>query len=324
LTFSAKCLIISAMRAVAFVLVPKFSMIALYGAMEPLRVANRFKADAFSWRFLSVDGEPVAASNGIPVSVSGPVSQVGSPDLTLFCASYEPQAAMTRAVLGALHKLARKGGIIGGMDTAPFLMAEAGVLDGHRATCHWESLPGFRESYPSVEAGQSLYVIDRKRMTCAGGAAAIDMMLAWIGQIHGKALSVQVADQLVHFRSGAEEARAPAGARYGTSDARVLAVIAAMEANVEEPLRADALAAAAGVSSRQLERLFAAQLGKTPARFYLDLRLERAERLITYSEMSMRDVALATGFSSPALFSRAFREKYGKPPSSISMSARQV
>ena len=305
------------MRDVAFVLVPKFSMIALYGALEPLRIANRFLPDAFSWRFVSSDGGPVAASNGIPVSVSGPISALGSPDLALFCASYEPQAGVTRGVLGALHRLARGGGIIGGMDTAPFLMAEAGVLDGHRATCHWESLPGFRESYPSVEAVQALYVLEPKRMTCAGGAAAIDMMLAWIAQIHGKGLSVQVADQLVHFRPAAEEARAPAGARYGTSDARVLAVIAAMEANVEEPLRADALAAAAGVSSRQLERLFGAQLGKTPARFYLDLRLERAERLITYSEMSMRDVALATGFSSPALFSRVFRARYGKAPSGV-------
>ena len=304
------------MKDVAFLLVPKFSMIALYGALEPLRVANRFAAGAFSWRFLSVDGGPVAASNGIPVSVSGPISSLGAPDLAMLCASYEPQAGNSRALKGALHKLARKGGMIGGMDTAPFLMAEAGVLDGHRATCHWESLPGFRESYPRVEVEQALYVIDRQRMTCAGGASAIDMMLAFIGALHGKKLAVQVADQLVHFRAG-DEARAPAEARHGTRDRRLLKVIGAMEANLEEPLGLAELAAVAGLSGRHLERRFAAELGRGPARFYLDLRLERAERLITYSEMGMRDVALATGFSSPALFSRAFKARYGRPPSSL-------
>ena len=158
---------------------------------------------------------------------------------------------------------------------------------------------------------------DGKRMTCAGGAAAIDMMLAWIGQIHGKKLAVQVADQLVHFRSGAEGARAPAGERHGTRDGRLLRAVAAMEANIEEPLRLSQLAIEAGLSERHLERLFREALGKGPQRFYLDLRLERAERLITYSEMSMRDVALATGFSSPALFSRAFKGRYGKSPSGL-------
>lgn len=305
---------------VAFLLVPKFSMIALYGALEPLRVANRFAgADTFSWRFVSADGQPVAASNDIPVSVSGMLPDIGKPDMAVISASYEPEKGITRPMLSAVKALARKRVLLAAIDTGPFLLAEAGLLDDYRATCHWESLPGFRESYPRVQAEQSLYVTDHDRMTCAGGAAAIDMMLDWIGRLLGRPLAVLVADQLVHFRSVEQpaQARLPAAARYGTTDARLLKIITAMEEQGEDPLDARALAAVAGISMRQMERLFADKLNERPMGFYLKLRLEKAERLITYSTMSMREIAVACGFSSLPLFSRSFRARYGKPPSAL-------
>eukprot|EP01030_Chromulinospumella_sphaerica_P032401 gene32401-33147_t len=157
---------------VAFLLIPKFSMIALYGALEPLRVANRFAgAGTFSWRFVSADGQPVAASNDIPVSVSGGLADIGKPDMAVISASYEPEKGITRPMIGAVKALARKRVLLAAIDTGPFLLAEAGLLDDYRATCHWESLPGFRESFARVQAEQALYVTDRDRMTCAGGAA---------------------------------------------------------------------------------------------------------------------------------------------------------
>ncbi len=111
-------------------------------------------------------------------------------------------------MLSAVKALARRRVLMAAIDTGPFLLAEAGLLDGHRATCHWESLPGFRESFPEVQAEQALYVTDRDRMTCAGGAAAIDMMLDWIGRLLGKPLAVAVADQLVHYRSAEQPGQA--------------------------------------------------------------------------------------------------------------------
>ena len=180
-------------------------------------------------------------------------------------------------------------------------------------------LPGFRESYPQVLAEQSLYVTDRDRMTSAGGAAAIDMMLHWIGRLLGGPLAVAVADQLVHFRSMEQpsQARLPVAARYGVDDARLLKIISAMEEQSEDPLDAAALAAVAGISLRQMERLFHDKLGQRPMGFYLALRLEKAERLLTYSHMSVRDVSVACGFSSLPLFSRSFKSRYGRPPSSF-------
>jgi AraC family carnitine catabolism transcriptional activator len=307
LTFFAMNLSFFAMATydVTFLLVPRFSMIALYGAVEPLRVANRYAGPTFSWRFVSVDGQPVAASNDIPVSVSGDLKQIGRPAMAVVSASYQPEAGLSPAMLAAVRRLAGQRVLLAGIDTGPFILAEAGVLDGHRATCHWESLPG--------------YETDRGRMTCAGGSAAIDMMLDWISQLLGRPVAIAVADQLVHFRAAEsrEEARVPARARFGTDDPRLLAAIAAMEDQCEDPLTAAALASIAGVSQRQLERLFRDKLGVRPMAVYGRLRLERAERLINYSRMSLRDIALATGFSSPAEFSRGFSRHFGRPPGSL-------
>ncbi len=308
---------------VVFLLIPRFSMIALYGALEPLRVANRFAGPVFSWRFVSAGGGPVAASNDIPVSVSGGLKEIGRPAMAVVSASYEPERGTTKPLLAAIRRLARDKVLLAGIDTGPFLLAKAGVLDGHRTTCHWESLPGFRESYPQVQATQALYEIDRDRMTCAGGAAAIDMMLEWIGRLLGRPLAVTVADQLVHFRypDGERQARVPARARYGTGDSRLLAIIAAMEGESDEPLDAATLAQIGGISVRQMERLFARALKQRPMGFYVDLRLEKAERLLTYSPMSVRDVSVACGFTSLAQFSRAFKTKHGRPPSALRRSA---
>lgn len=302
---------------VVFHLVPKFSMIALFGALEPLRVANRYAPDSFGWSFTSDDGQPVAASNGIPVSVSGKLLGHPAVGMVVVCASYEPEKAPRKSVLKALHRLAAANVVLAGIDTGPFFLAWAGLLDGYRATCHWESLPGFRESFPHVLVQQSLYEFDRNRLTCAGGASAIDMMLAWIRDRLGQSVATTVADQLMHFRlaDAGQVARIPAGLRFGTQDARLLRVIAAMEGGIEDRLTAATLADVAGLSLRQLERLFHNALGQRMMQFYLRLRLERAQNLLDYSALSMQEIAVATGFSSLALFSRSFRNVFGASPS---------
>src|SRR5438045_4089812 len=200
LTFSVWNLIISDMRRrdLVFLLIPRFSMIALFSALEPLRVANRFAGDIFSWRFASIDGNPTSASNGIPVSVTTAIDGIGRPDVVVVCASYEHEAGMVRSTLNELRRLARNGTLLAGVDTGAFLLAEAGVLDGYRATCHWETLPAFRESYPKIDVADDTYVLDRGRMTASGGAAPLDMMIDWLGAIESEALASRVADSLVH------------------------------------------------------------------------------------------------------------------------------
>lgn len=301
---------------VIFHLLPRFSMIALFGALEPLRVANRFAPGSFSWAFSSDTGEAVSASNDIPVSATRRLSEIDVAAMVVVCASYEPEKAPRQPVVKALHRLAARKVVIAGIDTGPFFLAWAGLLDGRRATCHWESLPGFRESFPKVQVVQSLYEFDGDRLTCAGGASTIDMMLAWINQRLGPVIAAQVADQLLHFRlaQGEIPARLPVASRYGTNDPRLLAAIKLMESQVEEPVTAGELAKAAHVSLRHLERLFHSAIGQRLMGFYLKVRLERAQNLITYSTLTMQEIAVATGFSSLPEFSRAFRRRHGASP----------
>ncbi len=207
---------------VTFLLVPRFSMIALYGAMEPLRVANRFAGNAFSWRFVSSDGKTRKRLERYPVSVSGGLADVGKPAMAMVCASYEHEAGVARPMLAAIRRLARAKVLLAGLDTGPFVLAEAGVLDGYRATCHWESLPGFRESYRAVQVREACFERDRDRMTCAGGAAAIDMMLAWINDVMGRELSVAVADS--SCTSARANRRGRSVSRRGPVSARVMHV----------------------------------------------------------------------------------------------------
>jgi AraC family carnitine catabolism transcriptional activator len=304
-------------RHVAFVLFQRFSMIALYGALEPLRVANRFAGPAFAWRFLSLDGRPVAASNDIPISVTGSLRDIGKPHMALFCASYEHEAALTRKACAVVRKLERQNVVLGGLDTGTFVLAEAGALDGYRATCHWESLPGFRERYPRVQATRGLFESDRGRLTCAGGAAAIDMMLHHIEALHGRALAIKVADQLVHVRpaAGRSEARLPTETRYQTGERRLVSILKTMEDNLEEPVSTVELAKTVGLSQRQMERLFRRELATTARELYQRLRLERAERLLNYGSMRVREVGVACGYSSLSQFSRCFKKHFGIAPS---------
>lgn len=304
------------LKDIAFVLLPKFSMIALMCALEPLRLANRFRPGSFAWRFLSVDGEDVRASNDIPVSAQSRLAASPPPDLAVICASYEPERHLGPAVLGPVRALARKGTMLAGLDTGPFILAEAGLLDGHRAAVHWESRAGFAESYPAVETTSASYEIDRGRITCAGGAASIDMMLDVIERHHGRDLAVAIADQLVHLRFAyGGDARLPARVRLQIGNPRIGRIVEAMESHIESPLASDQLAAVGGLSVRHMERLFRTHLGASPSLVYQRIRLDSAERLLRYSTVSVLDAAVACGFRSHAHFTRAYKARFGAPPS---------
>ncbi len=304
------------LKDIAFILLPRFSMIALVCALEPLRVANRYRPGTFNWRFVTPDGGEVQASNEIPVSGSEKLGAMTAPDLAIICSSWGQEQHLTARIINPLRKLARGRAILAGLDTGPFVMAEAGLLDGRRATCHWESLAALRESYPDIEVTRALYEIDHDRITCSGGAASIDMMLDIIERCHGRALSVNIADQLVYLRfAHGGDARLPADVRLQISDPRLLRIVEAMEQNTEEPLSNEALARIGGLSVRHMERLFRTDFDATPRRLYQRIRLDVAERLLRDTRMSVIDVAVACGFRSHAHFTRAYRARFGAPPS---------
>lgn len=302
---------------IGFLLVPRFSMLALFAAIEPLRVANRIAGrDLFRWPVLSLDGAPVESSNGMTLVADAPYRTVERLPSLIVCASFYPEREQSKPLLAWLRKLDRQGSTLGGLDTGTHILARAGVLAGYRVTLHWESAPAFRETFPDITVTDELFEIDRKRMTAAGGTAPLDMMLHLIVQKHGQDLALAVSEMLLHsrIRNPEDHQRMARGLRLGIWHRKLIKIIDTMEQSIEEPLTLTQLAALGGISRRQLERLFKTQLGDSPKGYYLKLRLKRARQLLEESDMTVLQVGLACGFVSASHFSRSYRDQYGTAP----------
>jgi len=303
--------------AIGFFLVPKFSMMAFSAAIEPLRSANRLTGrELYSWRLFSRDGEAVVTSGGVPIVPHAAISEVSYYPTMIVCAGIDVHLYREREVFSWLRRLDRKGARIGSICTGAHVLARAGLLEGYRCTLHWENIPGFVEEFPDIEVTSELFEIDRKRMTCSGGTAPLDMMLHMIATEHGYELAAMVSDQFIHdrIRSPSDHQRMTLQSRLGVRDAKLISVIAQMEANLEEPLSRETLAASVGLSTRQLERLFRKHLKSTPKHYYLELRLRRSRQLLLQTSMSVLGVALACGFVSASHFSKCYREFFGRTP----------
>jgi transcriptional regulator GlxA family with amidase domain len=303
---------------IAFLLVPRFSMMAFAAAVEPLRSANRLSGTPlFEWQLVSADGNPVEASNGISVATQSSLAELGNVDMLIACAGLEaPEVERSSKVHHQLRRLARHGTHVGAISSGSFLLAEAGVLAGRRCTVHWEYLEAFRTRYPQLEVTEDLYVIDRNVFTCSGGTAALDLMVHFISQVAGSQLALAVAEQFIHpqVRTQEEQQRLDLHARYRIENPKLIQVISLMEGALDEPVELREMARRANISVRQVERLFREHIGSSPKTFYLDLRLAKARTLLRRTLDSLRTIALECGFGSPSHFCHAYKRRYGIPP----------
>lgn len=303
---------------IGFLLQPRFSMLSLFSALEPLRVVNRFSGSLFSWHFLSIDGEPVMSSSGIPVAAEQSIESASANDFSIIfvCASFEPEQTIDKQLVSWLRLMGRKGLVLGGIETGCYALAYANLLDDHEIALHWESKLAFQESFPLLKTSEQLYQIDDKRITCAGGASSMDMMLDLIERKHGKVLSEQICAAFMHEPVAHSNAlqRLQTVQRLGIRHADVARVIDIMEQHLEEPLTVAELVETSGIEQRKLERIFKQHCHDSPIGFYLRLRLERARQLLKQSQMSVVAVAVACGFHSPEYFSRRYRKVFGMSP----------
>lgn len=300
-----------------FLLLPRFSLMAFSSASEPLRAANLLSGKSlYRWRLISPDGEPVSSSNGMRSVVDCSIAEAPSLDVLVVFASFDPARASTRPVLRYLQRARRDGTVLGGVDTGSYVLARAGLLDGFTATIHWEVLDEFRERFPRVQATQDLFVMHDQRWSAAGGTACIDLSLNLINQQHGRELATAVADQFVYsrIRAAGDAQRMPLRERLAVRNPRLLAAVDIMERTLEEPLSTAAIAAQVEISLRELERLFGRWLGRTPAAFYRQLRLERAHALLLGTDRSITEIAVSCGFNSLASFSRCYKRAFGRAP----------
>jgi transcriptional regulator GlxA family with amidase domain len=303
---------------IAVLVLPQSSILEVASVLDPMRAANRHLGqDAYRWRVVSPDGRPVALTCGIELPAAGPLSAAEGADALIVIVGYRQAEVATRPLLRDLARRAPRFRLIAGVDAGGWVMARAGLLDGHRATVHWEDLEDFAAAHPRVEVLPDRWVIDGARATAGGAAPAHDLMLHLIARRHGAPLARQVAASfLTTARDGHEPQIAPPQ-RDPRLDARVAAAIARMEAQIDTPEPAARTARAVGLSPRRLETLFRQALGLTPAAYGQSLRLQAARRMVTDTRHPLADIALRTGFSSQSALSRAFRQHFGTPPSAL-------
>jgi transcriptional regulator GlxA family with amidase domain len=304
-------------KTLGLLLIDGFALMSYASLVEAFRAANNLAGrELYRWVHVAVDGPSALASNGAAILADRRVGEALACDLLFVFAGGDPRRFDDPRTFAWLRQQALAGAAIGGVSGGPYVLARAGLLDGHRATIHWEHADAFREDFPLLELAAGLYVIDRRRMTCAGGIAGLDLAIELIEREHGQSLAQRVSEWFIRTapRQAEQPQRLSLRERYGVRHDSLLKALAEMEAAVEEPRSRQALAAAAGVTVRQLERLFRAQLGATMGETYLKIRLEQAERMLRTTGLSVTAVGLACGFASASHFARTFRSAYGQAP----------
>ena len=304
-------------QTIGLLLVPGFALMSYASVVEPLRAANLLAGeDLYRWVHVSPGPAVVTASCGATVPATAKAGDRLKLDLLLVCAGGNPASFRDRTTLSWLRKLAAEGLRIGGVSGGPVILARSGIMDGHQMTVHWEHAPAVAEAFPNVMLTRSIYIVDRNRLTCAGGTAPLDMMHALIAERHGADLARRVSDWFMHtdIRPSQSAQRASLSQRYGVHDAKLVAALELMESHTGEPLRRSETARRIGLSTRQLDRLFSEKMQRTFAGHYRQIRLERARDLLRQTAIGITEIALACGFSSASHFTRAYRESFGVTP----------
>ena len=304
-------------RRFVFVLLENFTLLSFAAAVDCLRIANLMAGrELYTWVLAGDGGDTVVSAGGVSFNLDMDLEELRRDDHLMICGGRDVQSATTRRIVSWLRREARRGLVIGGLCTAAHTLARAGLLDDKRATIHWENQDGFAEDFPDVQLTKSVFVKDGNRWTTAGGTSSIDLMLQVIADQNGEDLASSVADQQIYsaIRTDQDTQRLSIPTRIGVRHPKLSRVIQMMEQNIEEPISPALLAREVGMSTRQLERLFRRYLKRSPKRYYMELRLQKARNLLMQTDMSVINVALACGFASPSHFSKCYRSHYNTTP----------
>jgi transcriptional regulator GlxA family with amidase domain len=313
---------------------PDFQLLDAAGPISVFEIAARYAAAASpaiaaankapSIRVLAVRPGPVRSTSGVELVARGlrPSGAIS----TLIVAGGEGvrAAAACDQTLAFVRAIAKRGVRVASVCSGAYILAEAGLLDGRRATTHWQRTRHFLAAYPKVKLEPDrIFVRDGNIWSSAGITAGIDLALAMAAEDFGDEIAQKTARQLVlyHRRSGGQsqfssllELKAPTG-RFG-------ALLAWAREHLDAPLTVEDLAEQAGMSSRHFARAFIAETGTTPSKAVERLRIEVARQRVQSSGEAIERVAQATGFRDPERMRRAFIRAFGQPPQSLRRAAR--
>lgn len=303
-------------RCIAFVLLPRFSLGALGAAHSVIEACNEVSEGLPITTLLLADGPRVKSVGGLEFAAQPLDSALPAFEALVVLADSPLPESGHDALIALLQREAARGTVLGGFGTGAWLLARAGVLDQHRATIHWPYTGMLTERFPKIIGSANVFELDRARLTAAGGPAAMEALVALLTRSLGTESSADLLDQLgvERVRGPGDRQRVPLAARIGGGQPKLTEAVKLMEANFEEPLPTEEIARLAGVSRRQLERLFKQHLNSLPSRYYLEMRLNRARQLLRETSQSILQVGLACGFSSGPHFSSAYRAHFGITP----------
>lgn len=310
---------------VTLLLFSGFSLLSFAATLDPMRGANRVLGrPAFRWRLVSMDGREAVASCGLPIPIDGAFDATARQDALIVIAAFDVTNHATPRILAALRGGAKRSAIVGGIESGAWLLGFAGLLDGRRATTHWEDLEDFAARFPHVDARPDRWVVDDTVFTTGGATPALDCMLALIRARAGYSAALDVASLYIYeeARGGGDVQPIVSLGRIRDHEPRVAEAIRVMETHIDEPLTIAAIARRVGISPRGLEMLFARVVKTSPGAYYLALRLHAARRLVLDTKLPVADIAVRTGFSAIASLSRAFRRQFGLSPSQARREAR--
>ncbi|WP_246663310.1 GlxA family transcriptional regulator [Rhizobium sp. WL3] len=298
--------------------VPDTNLILVASVIEPLRLANRVSGlELYRWRLLSPNGQAIQTKSNIPIPVDG-AFQPGSEENSLFVlSSHDWKRQATSELKRLLAKTARHRGVVAGIESGVWLLAESALLDNFSATLHWEDYDEFCSAYPQVRPVRERFVIDGKRITTGGSLPTLDLMLELIRRRHGYSLALEVSRQFIYEQGGvsSDAAAMPSTGSIRLADPRVSHAMRLMEEHIEQPLALTKLARRIGISERRLQSLFTTAIGVPPHLHYLALRLNAARRKVIETRAPFADIAAATGFNSASAFARSYRGHFHESPS---------
>jgi len=301
----------------SFFLLPEFTHIAFSCALEPLRIANLVADRAlYRWSLISEDGKSATCSNGSVTLTGAGLEPTRHTDRLFVVSGVDVQSHSTAPVLNWLRRERAAGTPLGAICSGAYVLAKAGFLDGVETAVHWAWHDLFTEEFPEVRLVRNVFVAKERIITASGGTAAADLMLHLIGKAHGADLATEVADQMVYnaVREGSAAQRVSIQSRHGMRNEHLKRAIAIMEASIEAPESPSLIADELGISTRQLERLFARYLNSTPKHYFMEMRLNRAQNLLVQTEQSVTEIAMACGFQSTSHFSKVYRSHFGRSP----------
>ena len=305
--------------SVTLLVLPDCSLMSLAATLDPMRGANRVTGRSFySWRVVSPDGSDPITSSGLKVGVNGKFEATPQ-DILIIVSAFHALEHATPKLLAQLRQAAKQSQLVIGVEAGSWVLAKAGLLNGRKATTHWEDLEAFSQRFPDVEMQSDRWVRDGTFLTTGGAAPALDMMLALIRARHGYSIALDVASLYVYdeVRQASDAQPLVSLGRLLNREPRLADAIKIMENHIDRPIPVTRIARRLGLSTRSLEMLFANVIGQSPGNYYLSLRLKAARRLILDTHLSMADTAEQTGFSSISSLSRAFKRHFGQAPSKL-------